>query len=134
MIEQIDFKHFFMEIKNYKEIKWANPYSNIYLKYQNTYAVIEWKQNTCQIGIVINKGLSNLDFYRNLFEICRKSNIQYVEFVTSTNNKIVNSLAKYYKANLIEIKYDFYEKNENANVYLLDLNNSKRFKKAIESI
>lgn len=65
---------------------------------------VDKQRNGLWLSWVVGEGLA---WAREIKEACLDAKVELVGFVTKTDNKAVNSLARYFKANIIKQEGDF---------------------------
>lgn len=128
MLDRISFNHFFMETKDkitpelYRKL---NPEIMSFFKSGDSYLALTNQGQDLTIAMLIGSGL---DWIHDLRRECIKYNVLTVNFYTSINNKIVQRIAKYAKAEEIEKISNFYGDGIDGILYQIDLTDTKRFR------
>lgn len=131
MLEQIFFPEFYNAIKHelpHELFKHLDPdetrenYPFRYFKCRGVYLGFYQELDDLFIFMAVGSGP---EFMREIRKEAVRVGFKGVKFITSENNKTVQILAKYYKANLIAVEPQFYGPNEDGLIYRIDLSNSR---------
>lgn len=102
-----------------------NPEIMSFFKSGDSYLALTNQGQDLTIAMLIGSGL---DWIHDLRRECIKYNVLTVNFYTSINNKIVQRIAKYAKAEEIEKISNFYGDGIDGILYQIDLTDTKRFR------
>ena len=107
-MREISFGEFFEAVKDripLERVKDLNG-SHDCFEHEGTYLSMYYHagKNGIWLSWIVGSGIG---WAREIKEACKRGNIAFVGFMTKTDNKAVNSLAKYWKASIIKQEGDF---------------------------
>jgi len=128
MLERIDFPHFFIETKEritHDLYRLINPHLMTFFKSGKTYLALTVDGDTLSVNMAIGGGDGGV-FYRDLGREASRIGLRYVKFQTSEKNKAVIRIAEYYKAKQVNTYPNFYNGDEDALEFVIDIKTSPR--------
>ena len=120
--EQIPFDVWFYGSRKYQTIDTVstlNPFSGSFYKFEECYIQVNLYPETGQMWIVTALG-TGTNWMSELRRTALKNNVKEIHWITHVNNRAVNSIAKYWKCDLLSVEPNYYGEYS-ANHWVVDL-------------
>lgn len=125
MVDKITFEHFFIEVKGSikkEHLILLNPNIMQFYKVQNVYVALSINEKSLVVNFALNTGKEKGgDWMKDLQEEALRNGLEKVVWHTSSENKVVQGIAKRLGLKQIDLVKNYYADGTDAIVYEQEL-------------